>query len=157
VKVYQAYRFALDPAPAQERALRSHAGAARFAWNWGLAKCKERYEAEGKWYSAVDLHKLWNAEKTADPALAWWRENSKCAYQEAFRDLGRALQDFTASKKGDRKGRRLGFPRFKSAAGARRRSGSAPARCAAVGPRSPRGQRPGRRPAQGHQRPRQPV
>jgi putative transposase len=113
VKVYQAYRFALDPAPAQERALRSHAGAARFAWNWGLAKCKERYEAEGKWYSAVDLHKLWNAEKKADPALAWWRENSKCAYQEAFRDLGRALQDFTASKKGDRKGRRLGFPRFK--------------------------------------------
>jgi putative transposase len=113
VKVYQAYRFALDPAPAQERALCSHAGAPRFAWNWGLAKCKERYEAEGKWYSAVDLHKLWNAEKKADPALAWWRENSKCAYQEAFRDLGRALQDFTASKKGDRKGRRLGFPRFK--------------------------------------------
>ena len=75
MKVYQAYRFALDPAPAQERALRSHAGAARFAWNWGLAKCKERYEAEGKWYSAVDLHKLWNAEKKADPALAWWREN----------------------------------------------------------------------------------
>jgi hypothetical protein len=181
VKVYQAYRFALDPAPAQERALRSHAGAARFAWNWGLAKCKEGYEAEGKWYSAVDLHKLWNAEKRADPALVWWPENSKCAYQEAFRDLGRALQDFTASKKGDRKGRRLGFPRLKSAAGARRRSGSAPARCAAVGPRSccrgwgrsartsppasspaglsagPPGQRPGRRPAQGHQRPRQPV
>jgi putative transposase len=35
VKVRQAYRFALDPSPAQERALRSHAGAARFAWNWG--------------------------------------------------------------------------------------------------------------------------
>jgi transposase len=113
VKVHQAYRFALDPSPAQERALRSHAGAARFAWNWGLARCKERYEAEGKWYSAVDLHKLCNAEKKADPALAWWRENSKCAYQEAFRDLDRALRNFTASRKGDRKGRRLGFPRFK--------------------------------------------
>ena len=50
--VRQAYRFALDPSPAQERALRSHAGAARFAWNWGLAKCQERHEAEGKWYSA---------------------------------------------------------------------------------------------------------
>ncbi len=46
-----AYRFALDPSPAQERSLRSHAGAARFAWNWGLAKCKERYAAERKWYS----------------------------------------------------------------------------------------------------------
>ena len=113
MKVNQAYRFALNPTPAQEAMLRSHAGAARFAWNWGLAKCKERYEAEGKWYSAIDLHKLWNAEKKADPALGWWGENSKCAYQEAFRDLDRALRDFTALKKGARKSRRLGFLRFK--------------------------------------------
>jgi putative transposase len=109
----QAYRFALDPSPGQERMLRSHAGAARFAWNWGLARCQERYAAEGRWYSAVELHKLWNAEKKADPALAWWGENSKCAYQEAFRDLDRALRDFIKSRKGGRKGRRLGFPRFK--------------------------------------------
>jgi putative transposase len=31
--VKQAYQFALAPSPAQERSLRSHAGAARFAWN----------------------------------------------------------------------------------------------------------------------------
>jgi putative transposase len=113
VRGVQAYRFALDPSAAQERALRSHAGAARFAWNWGLAKCQERYDAEGRWYSGVDLHKLWNAQKKADPALAWWAQNSKCAYHEAFRDLDRSLRDFTASRKGERKGRRLGFPRFK--------------------------------------------
>jgi putative transposase len=80
---------------------------------WGLAKCQERYEAEGKWYSAIELHRLWNVEKKADPGLAWWAANSKCAYQEAFRDLDRALRDFIASKRGERKGRRLGFPRFK--------------------------------------------
>ena len=113
MKVTQAYKFALDPSPAQERALRSHAGASRFGWNWGLAKCGERYQAEGKWYSAMDLHKMWNETKRADPALAWWRENSKCAYQEAFRDLDRALKDFIKSKKEQRKGRRLGFPKFK--------------------------------------------
>jgi putative transposase len=113
VKVNQAYRFALDPTAAQERMLRSHAGAARFAWNWGLAKCKERYDAEGAWYSGIDLHRLWNAEKKADPALAWWSDNSKCAYQEAFRDLDGALRDFIKSKKGARKGKRLGFPKFK--------------------------------------------
>jgi putative transposase len=113
VRVIRAYRFALDPSAAQERALRSHAGAARFAWNWGLARCRERYAAERTWYSAVDLHRLWNAEKKADPALGWWGENSKCAYQEAFRDLDRALRDFVKSRKGDRKGKRLGFPRFK--------------------------------------------
>jgi putative transposase len=93
--------------------LRSHAGAARFGWNWGLARCKERYEAERKWYSAVDLHRLWNATKKADPALAWWAQNSKCCYQEAFRDLDRALRDFIKSRNGERKGRRLGFPKSK--------------------------------------------
>ena len=113
MKVVQAYRFALDPTPAQERMLRSHAGAARFAWNWGLAKCQERYAAERKWYSAIDLHKMWNAEKKADPGLAWWSQNSKWAYQEAFRNLDRALRDYVKSKKGERKGKRLGFPKFK--------------------------------------------
>jgi len=113
VKENQAYRFALDPAPAQERALRSHAGASRFAWNWGLAKCQERYAAKRKWYPGADLHKMWNEAKKADPAPAWWGENSKCVYQEAFRDLDRALRDYVASRKGGRKGKRMGFPRFK--------------------------------------------
>jgi putative transposase len=119
VRVRQAYRFALDPSPAQERALRSHAGAARFAWNWGLARCKERYAAERKWYSAIDLHKMWNAEKEASPGLGWWAENSKCSYQEAFRNLDRALHDYVGSKKGRRKGKRLGFPRRKKKGRAR--------------------------------------
>jgi putative transposase len=112
-KIVQAYRFALDPSPTQRRMLVSHAGAARFAWNWALARCQERYETERRWHSAPELHLMWNQVKKVDPSLAWWSENSKCAYQEAFRDLDRALRDFTASKKGIRKGRRLGFPKFK--------------------------------------------
>ncbi|WP_243722567.1 IS607 family element RNA-guided endonuclease TnpB [Actinomadura sp. 7K507] len=111
--VTQAYRFALDPTPAQRRALCSHAGAARFAWNWGLAACARRYDAEGKWWSGTELHRLWNQVKKTDPALGWWGENSKCVYQEAFRDLDRALRDFVESRNGVRRGRRLGFPRFK--------------------------------------------
>jgi putative transposase len=113
VKVTQAYKFALDTTPRDERGCVSHAGASRFAWNWGLVRCKERYRAEGKWYSAAELHKLWNAEKKANPALAWWSENSKCVYQEAFRDLDAALRAFARSKKGDREGRRVGFPQLK--------------------------------------------
>jgi len=113
VGVTQAYRFALDPSPAQRRMLASHAGAARFASNWGLAQCRERYQAEGRWHSGVDMHKLWNQAKRADPALAWWGQNSKCCYQEAFRDLDRALRDFIKSRNGQRRGGRLGFPQFK--------------------------------------------
>jgi putative transposase len=134
MRVIQAYRFSLDPAPAQERLLCSHAGAARFAWNWGLARCQERYQAEGRWYSAAGLHKLWNAAKKADPALAWWSANSKCAYQESFRDLDRALAGFIASKKGIRKGRRAGFPKFKKRGKCRDsfRFGSGVMRCSAA-------------------------
>ncbi|MFD0854219.1 hypothetical protein ACFQ07_18420, partial [Actinomadura adrarensis] len=78
-----------------------------------LAACTTRYEAEGRWWSGTELHKLWNQLKKSDPALSWWGENSKCAYQEAFRDLDRALRDFAKSCRGARKGKRLGFPRFK--------------------------------------------
>jgi putative transposase len=113
VKTRQAYKFAIDHTPRGERDCRSHAGAARFAYNWGLARCKERYAAERKWYSAADLHKLWNAEKKTNPDLAWWGENSKCAYQEAFRDLERALKNFTDSKNGQRKGPKVRFPKRK--------------------------------------------
>ncbi|MEU3455770.1 helix-turn-helix domain-containing protein [Micromonospora sp. NPDC006766] len=36
----QAYRFALDLTPSQERAVLAHAGAARVAYNWALARVK---------------------------------------------------------------------------------------------------------------------
>jgi putative transposase len=51
--------------------------------------------------------------KKEDPALAWWSDNSKCVYQESFRDLDRALRDFAKSRRGERRGRRLGFPKCK--------------------------------------------
>jgi putative transposase len=79
----------------------------------GLARGRERYAVEGKWYSGIDLHKLWNAAKKVDPTLAWWSDNSKCVYQEAFNDLYRALRDFDKSRKGLQKGKRLGFPKVK--------------------------------------------
>jgi putative transposase len=40
VTVLQAYRFALDPSPAQARDLERHAGAARFAYDWALVAVK---------------------------------------------------------------------------------------------------------------------
>ncbi len=118
MKLPQAYRYALDPTPTQERRLRSHVGAARYAWNWALTRVKARYEAEKKWYSAEELHRLWNAEKKTKPDLAWWKENSKCVYQEAFRNLDRALHDFLKSKTGERGGDGWASP------GTRRRDGA---------------------------------
>jgi len=113
VTVHQAYRFALDPTSRQEQMLRSHAGAARYAWNWGLRECNKRYTVERKWYSAAELHQQWNVAKKTDPDLTWWNQNSKCVYQEAFRNLDRALRDYDKSRKGQRNGMQLGFPKRK--------------------------------------------
>lgn len=80
--VFEAVKVALDPSPAQERLLLSHAGAARFAFNAGLAHVKEALEAgEKPEWSFYSLVRWWNANKdmlavNADGA-PWWRENSK--------------------------------------------------------------------------------
>src|SRR5207253_11012625 len=88
-----AYRFALDPTPAQERALRSHAGAARVAFNWGLARVKavmDQRAAEATYgiarhdltpslsWSLYSLRKDWNAAKNT--VAPWWGECSKEAF-----------------------------------------------------------------------------
>jgi putative transposase len=60
--------------------------------------------------NAVELHRAWNTWKKQRGNCAWWAENSKCAYQEAFRDLDRALSAFWRAR---RLGRQVGFPKFK--------------------------------------------
>jgi putative transposase len=92
-----------------------HCGAARFAYNWGLARKVESYRLTGKAPSAIDLHKEINALKKTE--LPWLYEVSKCAPQEALRDLDRAYANFfrraELKRQGKHKGR-VGFPRFKS-------------------------------------------
>lgn len=44
----------------------------------------------------------------------WWPENSKEAYANACKNLAAALKNWDESRKGTRKGPRVGFPSFKS-------------------------------------------
>ena len=111
----RAYKVELDPTEAQRRLLRRHAGAARFAWNWGLARRIAEYRAAGKSSRAVEQHRQLNAlKKTQFP---WMYQVSKCAMQEALRDLDRAFDAFYRRLEGKRQGKhkgKVGFPRFKS-------------------------------------------
>jgi len=117
VIVHQAYRFALDPSPRAARTLASHVGARRFAFNWGLALVKDRLEAHKRGedvevpWTLPALRREWNrAKETAAP---WWRENSKEAYSSGLAGLADALKNWSESRKGKRRGRRMGFPRFR--------------------------------------------
>ena len=121
--VTQAYRFALDPTPRQRRALASHCGAARVAYNWGLALVKLRLDerqsdprVQVPW-SLPDLRLEWNRAK--QQVAPWWAENSKEACNSGLDGLARALKNWADSKNGRRKGRSVGFPRFKKKGRAR--------------------------------------
>ena len=90
--VTQAYRYELKPNNVQRTMLARHAGTARFAWNWALARRIERFatnDGPQRFSNAVRDHKTWNAWKKEH--AAWACEVSKCAAQEAFRDLDRAF------------------------------------------------------------------
>ena len=98
MRVTQAFRFALDPNHTARRALAQHVGAARFAYNWGLSRCREALEGSLPLPTAAQLHKEWNRPKRGH--APWWVEVSKCAPQEALRDLERAFRNWRQGRAG---------------------------------------------------------
>ncbi|MGH3802396.1 MAG: helix-turn-helix domain-containing protein, partial [Pseudonocardiaceae bacterium] len=128
--VVQAYRFALGPNASQAAALRSHCGGARAAYNWAVGwvgaswwqrKAEESYgvgeESLTEWrpWSLPSLRKEFNQAKQVDPRFSgWWAENSKEAYSTGLANAAAAFDNYAKSKRGARKGARVGMPRFKS-------------------------------------------
>ncbi|WP_127508803.1 IS607 family element RNA-guided endonuclease TnpB [Actinoplanes solisilvae] len=127
MKTFQAYRFALDLTPRQHRNVLAHAGAARVAHNWALARVTAvigQRAAERSYgvpdglltpavsWSLAGLRKMWNAVK---PQVApWWAEVSKEAFNTGLDALARGLKNWADSRTGKRAGRATGFPRFKA-------------------------------------------
>jgi putative transposase len=119
----QAYRFALDPTPAQVEELLSHAGGARFAYNVMLAAVKANLDqraAEGSYgiaeaeltrclgWSFQGLRNEFNRRKHTVAVRAdgtpWWSQNSKEVYATGCRALAEALSNWNGSRKGGRGG-----------------------------------------------------
>ncbi len=107
--VHQAFRYELAPIASQRMALANHAGAARWAWNWGLSVRRKAWQRRRQTMNAMELHRLLNQLKRT-PRNAWLYEVSKCAPQEALRDLDRAYASYWRGRK---TGRRVGLPRWK--------------------------------------------
>ena len=109
--IQRAYRYELDPNNFQKSHLAQHAGIARFAYNWGFEQRIQLFrtnQGKDRYTNAMKQHKQLNSlKKTQFP---WMYECSKCAPQEALRDLHRAFQNFY---RGQKSKKRVGFPRFK--------------------------------------------
>ena len=111
----QGYRAELDLNNEQVTLARKQCGAARYAYNYGLRRKQQAYKAGEKTPSAIDLHREINALKKRE--IPWAYEVSKCAMQEALRDLDNAFKHFfrkvALKKQGKHKGK-CGYPKFKS-------------------------------------------
>jgi len=118
--------------------LASHAGAGRFAYNWGLALVRNHLSARRalvvlairqgagqadaeEWadgllgplpWALPALRRAWDQAK--DSVAQWWAESSKECYSSGLDALARALDAWSMSHRGLRKGPRVGFPRFKA-------------------------------------------
>ena len=96
------FKTKLDPNNEQRTKFAQHAGIARYTYNWGLSICyqainERKTAAEQSWPlpkfpSAIDLHKKLNAE--VKPELEWFYNSSKCAPQQALRDLDNAWKRY---------------------------------------------------------------
>jgi len=97
------FRTRLELNNRQKTLAAQHAGVARHAYNWGLAICRQALENRQKLPTAIDLHKRLVAEvKKENP---WYYQVSKCAPQQALRNLEQAFKRWRGG---------LGkFPRFK--------------------------------------------
>ena len=106
--VNKAYKVELHPNNKQRNALARSAGCARFAYNWGLNQRIELYKLEKKSTTAYTQHK--DLCKLKDSLYPWMYESTKCAPQEALRDLDKAFKNFF---RGIKTGQKIGYPKFK--------------------------------------------
>jgi putative transposase len=139
-EVLRAYKFTLDPTPAQAQDLLRWCGNSRLAFNYALAAKKTSHEA---WRALVadlvdqgvpetearkkvkvpmptkpGIQKTFQAERgdtrtDSEGICPWWHEVNTYVFQSAFIDADRAWKNWLDSFKGTRAGRRVGYPRFK--------------------------------------------
>jgi putative transposase len=104
------HKIKLNPNSAQSEYFGKACGVARHAYNWALGKWIEQYEA-GLKPSALALRREYNAIKPIE--FPWAMEVTKCAPQQAIKNVGTAFQNFFRRVKQGVKGKKVGYPKFK--------------------------------------------
>ena len=115
MQIIRGYKTELDLTNQQVTLCKKHAGAARWAYNWGLRRRQEVYKAEGRSIWSMELHRELNVLKQTE--IPWMYEVSKTTPQEALRDLDNAFRRFFRRCQLKREGKwkgELGYPQFKT-------------------------------------------
>ncbi|MFD9590744.1 RNA-guided endonuclease InsQ/TnpB family protein [Streptomyces sp. NPDC059980] len=113
------YSFRLYPDLGQQRALAQAFGCARVVFNDAVHAREDARKAEQPFPTAAELSKRLITEAKRTVERSWLGEVSAVVLQQSLRDVETAYRNFFASLKGDRKGPKIGRPRFKSRKDAR--------------------------------------
>ncbi|MER5953087.1 RNA-guided endonuclease TnpB family protein [Streptomyces sp. NPDC001893] len=108
------YAFRLYPELGQRLALGRAFGCARVVFNDAVRARKDAHAAGLPYPKAAELSRtlVTRAKRTVE--RSWLGEVSSVVLQQSLRDVEAAYRAFFASLKGERKGARVGAPRFKS-------------------------------------------
>jgi putative transposase len=107
------YRYRLDPTSTQITALRRVFGCARVVFNDAIT-LREAARATGRYLSDGEVQSQVIAKAKRTSERSWLSEVSSDALGQAVRDCHRAYRNFLDSLAGERKGPRIGRPRFRS-------------------------------------------
>ncbi|MET7391679.1 RNA-guided endonuclease TnpB family protein [Streptomyces sp. NPDC005444] len=108
------YSFRLYPDPGEQRALARAFGCARVVFNDAVRAREEARAAEQSFPTAAELSKRLITEAKRTVERSWLGEVSAVVLQQSLRDVETAYRNFFASLGGDRKGPKVGRPRFTS-------------------------------------------
>jgi putative transposase len=107
------YSYRLYPTSGQRQALARAFGCARVVYNDGLRARQEAQAAGLPYITDAELSARLTKAK-ATPERAWLGGVSAVILQQALADLNAAYRNFFASVRGERRGPRIGPPRFRS-------------------------------------------
>jgi putative transposase len=103
------YRYRFYPTDQQRQSLAQLFGCVRVVWNDALALCKQ----SDKKPNSADLQKIVITQAKNTEERVWLGDVSCVPLQQSVADLDIALKNFFNSCKGKRKGRKVGYPKFK--------------------------------------------
>lgn len=106
------YQYRIYPTANQQIELAKLFGCCRVVWNDALALIKSTPKGES-WPSSAELQKVCITQAKKSEEREWLAEVSNIPLQQSIQDLGIAFKNFFDYRKGKRKGKRVGFPRFK--------------------------------------------
>lgn len=111
--ILKTYKFRLYPNKEQEIFLNKTFGCTRFVFNQMLNERQEVYSELKNDKDKLYKHK-YKTEKQYKEEFGWLKEIDAIAIQQARVDLDMAYKNFFQSQSGKRKGKKIGFPKFKS-------------------------------------------